>query len=119
MAGILKVDQIKNSAGDTITLPGYVIQVAGNSLNDIVSKTGTTFTDTGLTATLTPKKSTSKFLIMVDLGLVSTGTSDGVMFRLFRNSTQIGQSTGADTHNNFIQFWPSSTTLFLGASNHF
>ena len=27
MAGILKVDQIQNSAGGSIALPGYVIQV--------------------------------------------------------------------------------------------
>ena len=100
-------------------IPGHVIQAASSSLNAAVSTSGTTFTDTGLTVTLTPRQSTSKFLIIVDLGLVSTGTADGVMFRLMRNSTQIGQSTGANNHNNFMQFYPPNNSVFLGASNHF
>ena len=106
-------------AGQTLYAPGHVIQVAGNSLNTAVSITGTSFADTGLTATLIPKQSTSKFLIMVDLGLVSTGTSDGVRFKLLRNSTEIGQASGADTHNLFMQHWPNSTSMYIGASNHF
>lgn len=100
-------------------VPGSVIQVASDSLNTAVSTTGTTFTDTGLAVTLTPRKSTSKFLITVDLGLVGTGTSDGVMFRLMRDSTQIGQSTGANTHNNFMQVYHNGNAVFIGASNHF
>ena len=100
-------------------VPGSVIQVASDSLNTAISTTGTSFSDTGLAVTLTPRKSTSKFLITVDLGLVGTGINDGVMFRLMRNSTQIGQSTGADTHDNFMQVFHNASAVYIGASNHF
>ncbi len=98
---------------------GSVVQTIGNSLATAITTSGTTFVDTGLTATITPTKTTSKVFIMVDLGLVSTGTADGVRFRLLRDSTEIGSSTGADTHNLFMQFWPNATNVYLGASNHF
>ena len=120
MGSTLTVDNIVGATAATkIHMPGHVLQASGNSLATAITTSGTTFVDTGLTATITPSNTSSKVLIMVDLGLVSTGTSDGVRFRLLRDSTEIGSSTGADTHNLFMQFWPNSTSLYLGASNHF
>jgi len=120
MASIINVDQIDEAtSGSGVHIPGHVIQVAGNSLNTVITTSGTTFADTGLTATLTPKKSTSKFLIIANLGIVSSGTGDGVMFRLLRGSTLIGSSTGADSYNNFLQVWPNSASIYVGGANHF
>ena len=120
MASIINVDQIAEAtSGSGVHIPGHVIQVVGNHLNTVVTTTGTTFADTGLTATLTPKKSTSKFLILVNLGIVSSSTNDGVMFRLLRNSTVIGSATGANNYDNFIQVWPNSAYIYVGGANHF
>ena len=112
----LRVDSIR---GQTAGTDRYIVQIVGDTLNDVVTTTGTTMADTGLSVTITPKLSTHKFLIMVNLGVIGTGTNDGVRFRLLRDSTEIGSSTGANTYNTFMQFFPSATNEYLGASNHF
>ena len=112
----LRVDSIR---GQTAGTDRYIVQIVGDTLNDVVTTTGTTMADTGLSVTITPKLSTHKFLIMVNLGVLGTGSSDGIRFRLLRDSTEIGASTGAGTHNLFMQFFPNGTTDYLGASNHF
>ena len=112
----LRVDSIR---GQTAGTDRYIVQIVGDTLNEAVSTTGTTMADIGLSVTITPKLSTHKFLIMVNLGVIGTGSNDGVMFRLLRDSTEIGSSTGADTHNLFMQFFPSATNEYLGSSNHF
>ena len=114
---ILRVDSIRGQTADGVNK--YVVQIVGDTLNEAVSTTGTTMTDTGLSVTITPKLSTHKFLIMVNLGVIGTGSNDGVRFRLLRDSTEIGSSTGANTYNTFMQFFPSATNEYLGASNHF
>ena len=112
----LRVDSIR---GQTAGTDRYIVQIVGDTLNDVATTTGTTMADTGLSVTITPKLNTHKFLIMVNLGVIGTGSNDGVRFRLLRDSTEIGASTGADTHNTFMQFFPSATNEYLGASNHF
>ena len=112
----LRVDSIR---GQTAGTDRYIVQIVGDTLNDVATTTGTTMADTGLSVTITPKLSTHKFLIMVNLGVIGTGSTDGVRFRLLRDSTEIGSSTGADTYNTFMQFFPSATNEYLGASNHF
>ena len=120
MGSTLTVDNIVGAtAAAKIHMPGHVLQASGNSLATVITTSGTSFVDTGLTATITPSNTSSKVLIMVDLGLVSSGQTDGVRFRLLRGSTEIGSSTGADTHNLFMQWWGNATNVYLGASNHF
>ena len=112
----LRVDSIR---GQTAGTDRYIVQIVGDTLNDVVTTTGTTMSDTGLSVTITPKLRTHKFLIMVNLGVLGTGSSDWIRFRLLRDSTEIGSSTGADTQNTFIQFFPNAATDYIGASNHF
>ena len=100
--------RVDNLQGQTAGTDRYIVQIVGDTLNDVVTTTGTTMSDTGLSVTITPKLSTHKFLIMVNLGILGTGSSDGIRFRLLRNSTEIGLSTGADTHNLFMQYFPKA-----------
>lgn len=85
------------SSGQSIpkaALPtGSVLQVVYASYATSMSANSTTYTDTGLTASITPTSSSSKILIFVSQnGLykndVSTGNS--VNLRLVRNGTSIG-----------------------------
>ena len=104
---------------DAVLPAGAVLQVKSDILTGAVSTSGTTFVDTGLSVDITPISTSSKFLIIANLGLVSMGTSDGLMIKLFRDSTEIGSATGADTRNLFLQNYYNATNLYIGTSNHF
>jgi hypothetical protein len=82
------------------TLPtGSVLQVVNGASSSQISTTSTSFITTGLTASITPTSATSKILIVVGLGDVSSEnqTSNGVTIRLLRGASQIGA--------NFSQQW--------------
>ena len=98
---------------------GSVLQVKTDILTGAVSTSGTTFVDTGLSVDITPCSTSSKFLIIVNLGLVGVATSDGVMTKLLRDSTEIASATGADTRNVFTQSYYNEGNNFIGTSNHF
>jgi len=98
---------------------GSVLQVKSDILTGAVSTSGTTFVDTGLSVDITPRSTSSKFLIIVNLGLVGVDTSDGVMTKLLRDSTEIASATGADTRNLFTQSYYNESNNFIGTSNHF
>ena len=62
----LKVDTInEKTAGNGVYIPGHVIQVVQGSTNTSASGDTTTYTDTNLSATITPKSASSKILIKV------------------------------------------------------
>jgi hypothetical protein len=69
---------------------GQVLQIVNASTSSAVSTTSSAFTATGLTASITPKFSTSKILIFVSQqGIVSRAASAGIGVNLYRNSTNI------------------------------
>jgi hypothetical protein len=74
---------------------GSVLQVVNATLQvGQNSTTSTSFVSTPLTASITPKSSTSKILILVNgIGLVSS-TSFVTAYTIYRNATNLGSSTG-------------------------
>jgi hypothetical protein len=69
---------------------GSVIQVVNANLVGIASTSSSTFADTGLTATITPKFSTSKILITVSLSGCARDTNNtALQLRLLRGASQI------------------------------
>lgn len=50
-------------------IPGLVLQVVQNEYSTQVSLSSTTYTDNGLTATITPKFATSKILVLISQNL--------------------------------------------------
>jgi hypothetical protein len=71
---------------------GSVLQVVNATTSTIASSTTTTFSDTNLTATITPKFATSKILVLVSqqgLYKTSANTSNSVSLKLLKNSTVI------------------------------
>lgn len=128
MASIIGVETLQHTNGTTAATvksngtfypTGGIVQVVGDSLNTAVSKSGTTYSDTGLSVNITPNSSSSKFLIMVNLGVVSSSTNDAVVFRLLRDSTEIGSGSGGNTQNSFIHAWQNSNSTQHSYSNHF
>jgi hypothetical protein len=69
---------------------GQVLQVVQGTYSTETSTTTATYTDTGLTATITPKFSTSKILVLVSQNIRITSTLDaGGSINVVRNSTVI------------------------------
>lgn len=69
---------------------GNVIQTVFGSVATSTNNTTTTFADSGLSATITPRYSNSDILVMGALqGVYNTTASQGVKVRIVRGSTQI------------------------------
>ena len=80
---------------------GNVLQVVNVTYGVETTTTSGTYVDTGLTATITPKFSTSKVLIIVnhaDCGKFSVNT--GVQIKLLRGSTSIFQFSELGGYTN-------------------
>tara|TARA_B100000282_G_scaffold125749_1_gene89718 strand:- start:781 stop:1308 length:528 start_codon:yes stop_codon:yes gene_type:complete len=117
MASILNVDQVKNANGTTsppVSIPGHIIQMQSSSSTAASTINSETYTDIpSMTATITPTSTSSKILIQVSFGLLcSSGTSTGCLMKLFRDSTEIGNGSGADTHNVFMQNYNGANNIF-------
>jgi hypothetical protein len=73
------------------SLAGNVIQVVSTTKTDAFSTTSTSMTDiTGLSATITPKSTSSKILVSLNFGSVGASALMIVYGDVTRNSTQIG-----------------------------
>ena len=72
---------------------GKVLQVVQGTTSTLVSLSSTTYTDTGVTATITPSAASSKVLCLVMLSLAITADVDtnshGAFLKLIRASTDI------------------------------
>ena len=117
MTSILKVDQIQTTAGAAPTTKdlgfaaGSVVQfqtVARNGASN--STSSTSFVDTGLSLTITPKFATSKMLVMytVNVGPTEGGYSAGVT--IVRDSTEIFIGDAAGNRRQLSTFTSISNT---------
>jgi hypothetical protein len=74
---------------------GVVLQVVNATTNTQVTTSSSTYADTTLTATITPKFATSKILVLVSQNGVAKYTNDlTVRIKLLRNSTDLIQLAG-------------------------
>ena len=101
---VLKVDTInEKTSGNGVAIPGHVIQVVSSEKTDTSSASTTlpTFTDTGLSCTITPKFSNSKILVHVNVAL-GVDTSVFNQMRVVRNIAGGSFSivSGADSASN-------------------
>ena len=93
---------------------GKILQVVQGSTSTQVAVATTTFTDTSLTASITPSSSSNKILVIVDQMFQTTKTTagQGMGIRVLRDSTTIHDpvrdSTGA--FDNYV----NSSTGFYG-----
>lgn len=76
---------------------GQVLQVVNASTSTSASSSTASFVDTGLTATITPKFSTSKILVLVSqngLNKSSANSTNCIDLKLLRNSTDLSTFVG-------------------------
>jgi len=95
---------------DSGALPiGSVLQVVNATYGTQTSTTSSTFSDTGLTATITPKFATSKILVIVSQnGCYKAAGNTYLQLRLLRNSTTI---INLESLGNY-----SNTTVAMGVN---
>jgi len=68
---------------------GCVLQVVNVAYNTFASTTSSTYSDTGLTVTITPKFATSKILVETFVSLLKNATNAQGKLQVVRNSTSI------------------------------
>lgn len=93
---ILKVDTLQPATASAIHNAGSVVQVVGtkfdgNSAN-VIATTSTSFTDTGLSVTITPKFNTSKILVTICCQVYTSSNAHGDI-AIYRGSTEIIRSS--------------------------
>lgn len=93
---------------------GSILQVKSSSSTAASTIDSETYADIpSMTATITPTSTSSKILIQVSFGLLcSSGSGTGCLMKLFRDSTEIGNGSGADTHNVFMQNYNGANNIF-------
>ena len=113
---VLKVDTInEKTSGNGVHIPGHVIQVVqGTSTAYLNSFSANTHTDTGLTATITPKSASSKVLVFHSSSILVINTHDCIL-RLLRGSTVVHQlnfysTTGYSPFSGAFQYLDSPST---------
>lgn len=106
IAGIA-ASKLTGQVPDANAPSGSVIQIVNYTTSSQVStSSSSTWSDTGLTALITPISTSSKILIICSLGDVgATGGSNGTSTRILRNGSQIGAQT-------------SNQWCYMGVSGH-
>tara|TARA_R100000231_G_scaffold46846_1_gene40279 strand:+ start:310 stop:795 length:486 start_codon:yes stop_codon:yes gene_type:complete len=107
----IKVDSIVPVAGVASGQGGGIVQVVTGSTNNRTETTSTSFVDTNLSATITPKNSSSKIKVTVSTTVSGTQNNSFIRLTVFRggsSGTNIGHSAtgimqmGINNGNDFI-----------------
>ena len=116
------VDEIAGIASpSTVAIPGHVIQVAQDTSYAQTVISSTSWTDTTLSVTMTPKSASSKFLISFAFeNIYFQGGNRGVSFRIVRNGTSLfTPSAGYAIWNNDASGdHKGYSNIFLDESSH-
>jgi hypothetical protein len=104
--------QIYDGAWRTsLATTGGILQVQQTLKNDAFSIATGAFADvTGMSVSITPKSSASKVLVIVDM-LIGVSASSDISFNLLRGGTNIAQGTGATYNTSKTLRLASSTDL--------
>ena len=89
-------------SGHVITQPGSIVQTVSGSTSTLVNVASTSFADTGLTANITPKFSTSKILIIISQNvMMDIDDNEGYCkLQLMRDSTVIQSQARVAMHES-------------------
>jgi len=119
--GSVTADDLATSldlTGKTVTLPsgtgGKVLQVVQNTYSTSTSVGGSAYTDTGLSATITPSSTSSKVLVLVHqpmTHLVDINSDRLNITRLVRGSTEILSSRTLTQHEGGVNRAYDSTYM--------
>ena len=94
MASTLTVDNIVGAtAASKVHIPGGVVQVVEGTTNTQTQHNSTSYAATSITATITPKFSSSKILVTITSNLETNNAGEFGWYSIHRDSTSIAQSS--------------------------
>jgi hypothetical protein len=100
MASTLTVDNIVGAtAAAKVHITGHVIQVVEGTTTTQTQHNSTSYAATSITATITPKFSSSKILVSVTSNLETNTAAEFGFFSIHRGSTSIAESSAAQPSN--------------------
>ena len=118
-----------NADGEILTTnnpkTGNIIQVVSTTKTDTTStNTSGSFTDiSGMSVSITPSSTSSKILILISLGSISSNASGiAVGFKLLRDSTAVGNASSTSNRSGFTNIYTGGGTgdeYILSASHSF
>ena len=91
---------------------GSVIQVVSSVLTSQVSSTATSYTNIGLSASITPTSASNKILAIVNIGMVNTNTNAGSFLAIFRGANILSQGDASSSRQRTM-----SGSMFSSADN--
>ena len=106
----------KTLGAGTVFPAGAVLQVVSASTSTLASNSTTTYADTGLTATITPKFNTSKILVLISQSCFKSNgnLNNAVNIKLFRGATDLGRIVYAQGYTGTtIENYGQSATQYL------
>ena len=122
----LYVDNLEPNLGSRVLAAGHVVQVVTSTYATETVSTSSTYTDTGLSASITPTNTSSKVLVICNFcssGVQQTSGADANgFFKLVRSSTDLYESihrsydygnSGQITFGSYVMSWldtPSTTS---------
>ena len=84
---------------------GKILQVVMGTLQGAFTTSSTSYTDIGLSASITPAATANKVLVTVHIGMVGTTTSRAAGFRLYREGSAVTGALGTSgTTENYTVF---------------
>ena len=97
------VDEIvEKTSGNGVAIPGHVIQVVNSTTSTQALTTSTSFVDTGLTASITPKFSSSKIFVTISQAFsMTSGTNAQYQANLIIADGSNNQLFGASGFDQF------------------
>ena len=88
---------------------GVVLQVVQGTTNTIVTTTSAILVNTGFSASITPKFSTSKILVTASLPATIVGAGLSAFFTIYRNG--VNQAIGGGTSQSFAQIYSTGNVI--------
>ena len=115
MSSELRVDKIVPTDGVPTGGGGGIVQIKYAIKTDTQSIGTVGYNDTppdvtGLSVSITPKFSTSKILVQVNIGCHGTTNNAATTFRIYRGSTNITVAGGGDNRHGAAVFYNSNNT---------
>ena len=112
------------AVADAAMPAGAILQVVSTTKTDTAStSTSGSFTDvSGMSVSITPSSTSSKILIIISLGTISSNEGIAVAFKLLRGSTAVGNTAGSDVYAGFSSFYGGGGTgdeYMLSGSHNF
>tara|TARA_B100000902_G_scaffold51767_1_gene58492 strand:+ start:267 stop:764 length:498 start_codon:yes stop_codon:yes gene_type:complete len=96
---------------------GGIIQIQMGFKQDAAyTTTSGSWTDTGLTCTITPQSASNKVFCMVSLGSISASAGTSTGFRLVRGSTDIGMPDSTALQSGFTNIYDADQKILASAA---